>query len=317
MNYKIYSIIVTIYCCQFIAKASYTIALKSIRNTPFEYFAGNKRFSLVEGVLENFQVSRASTCAKPCMWRPKYKLFNFCHRTSCELLSEDVFSTERGPDDLLMDSPNCKYMGMKKIDQPFCKVKGKLKSVTDDSGHEKCEINGKRVDKSWGPWELETVIDTSTEMKQVEKRRVSIDSAHGGKNSGESIRTVFWIQRIYEKNNWEEARQNCEKIGGQLFDNLNGTTAQLDLMIRNMEITDDFYFLGAQKDTAASTVYKNMHGQVIDPSLFVWAYSGEPSQWVNETKIGLYPRTDNRYSAYIYDLKFGWSKRSICDMMKR
>ena len=70
---------------------------------------------------------------------------------------------------------------MKKDSAPSCRTDGRLVDIQNDSQSTLCDIQSKRIDANWSDWaEAETVVDTASEFKEVKRRSVSQQEAHGG-----------------------------------------------------------------------------------------------------------------------------------------
>ena len=253
-----------------------------------------------------------SLCALNCIVHPHCRAFIFCVTRSCKLLSQDVFSTEQF-EDILKNGEKCGYFGMNKNELPNCKEGVRKVSIAVDSPPGRCAINSKRVDRVWTDWKRQRVIDNSVDLKESEVRDIIIDSAHGGVGESESERIVFWIRLIYELLTWDEAKMNCENLGGNLFDDLNGTTAQLDMIIQNIAVQNQLYFLGITTTSHTSNVYYKMDGTVLDNSLLLWSWENEPNQGPLETVLVLCPSVEF-WPLYIHDAPDQNTYYSICDM---
>ena len=56
---------------------------------------------------------------------------------------------------------------MLEYEVPVCKEKGSFKDIRDDRNPEVCYINKKRVDREWGPWEIQPEVSTYYWTKRV------------------------------------------------------------------------------------------------------------------------------------------------------
>ena len=302
------------FCCLSFVDSSLAMGTKSVRvrSGPFQDAKEGKVLVNNSMILFETKTRSRNLCALYCIVQPKCRAFIFCVTRSCKLLSQDVFSTEQF-EWILEDDENCWYFGMNKNELPNCKEGVRNVSIAVDSPPGLCAINAKRIDRVWSDWARQKVIDNATDLKESDVRDIVIDSAHGGVGESESERVVFWIRIIYELLTWDEAKMNCENLGGNLFDDLNGTTAQLDMIIQNIAKQNQLYFLGITTTSHTSNVYYKMDGTVLDNSLLLWSWENEPSQGPLETVLILCPRHDV-FPMYLHDAAYNNSFCSICDM---
>ena len=70
---------------------------------------------------------------------------------------------------------------MKKDSVPSCRRDGEFVDIQKDSQSTLCDIQSKRIDANWSDWaEAETVVDTASEFKEVKRRSLLLEEAHGG-----------------------------------------------------------------------------------------------------------------------------------------
>ena len=300
--------------CLWFVDSSLAIETKSVRTRsgPFQDAKEDKVLVDSSNLLNTIKTRSQNSCALYCIVHPKCRAFIFCVTRLCKLLSQDVFSTEHF-EGILKDGENCGYIGMNKNELPNCKEGVRYVSIVVDHPPGRCAINAKRVDRVWTDWERRRVIDSNVDLKEIEVRDIIVHSAHGGVGESESERVVFWIRLIYELLTWDEAKMNCENLGGNLFDDLNGTTAQLDMIIQNIAVQNQLYFLGITTTTSTSNVYYKMDGTILDNNLILWSWEKEPSRETSETVLALYPGHD-KWPKYIHDAPYNSKFCSICDM---
>ena len=203
-------------------------------------------------------MSTWSECAANCNREPACRSFSICNKLTCELNSDDRFSTEQA-EEILLDDENCNYFGMQQLETPVCIENGFPKDISIDGIPGNCAINEKRIDVEWGRWSTQIVVNTTTEHKLVKTGRIiTVESAHGGVDNDESETTVYWFQRVYEKQTWSKAIEKCETLGGRLFADLDGTTFQQDLMINNIPAA--YYWLGLSKDPNDTSIIRDLDG---------------------------------------------------------
>ena len=74
-------------------------------------------------------------------------------------------------------------------------------------------------------------------------RDVVIDIAHGmNPGSNIAVEVITWYKWIKERQSWEEAKVNCEEMGGKLFYKVNGSKIQLDWL--SEKFVDTCHWLG-------------------------------------------------------------------------
>ena len=169
--------------------------------------------------------------------------------------------------------------------------------------------SSKRVDREWSPWTDAPTIDNTTEWKIYQTRVVLVDFAHGGIQGEDNTENVtVWMKFVNEVKTWQQAKENCEQIGGKLFHDLDGTQTQIDLLLEKMDRAD--HWLGIYRDT--SSVYRTVENKTIDKSLLKWR-AGEPTETtehhVGNSVVLLVNRGLNDFS----EQKL---LQSICDMRK-
>ena len=114
----------------------------------------------------------------------------------------------------------------------FCKEASVQKDVQDYDSSGVCEINMKRVDSRWGPWENEVQIDGQYEFKEVQKRQVIVDIAHGGIQSTDDTKgTKYWLEFVPDSVIWLKRKSTFESLGGKLFSDLDDTPEQLEFFV--------------------------------------------------------------------------------------
>ena len=250
-------------------------------------------------------------CALACNKHPSCLSFNFCGRRTCELNKEDIFSTTNGNQNL-KDDASCRYVGMAKLDHPMCKERGEDKDIQDDIHEGTCAINGKRVDAEWGEWKVDKTpsVDTNTVWKQFEKRGFLLDPAHGGRTDGESQRVYSWIQWVKQSKTWTHAKNNCVRLGGKLFYNLDGTKKQLDFFFDKMDQKP--HWLGIYTKNHKS--WLTVEGSVIAKSRLHW----DPKQGFNAGKKGQKHVANYAGGSYRYlnDRHYSDQYLSVCDLTK-
>ena len=125
-------------------------------------------------------VSSETKCGLICSRSRICRAFTVCNSTICTLYGNDVFSIKKGYG-ILEDHANCNYYGMKQNTAPFCRTDGIVVDIQNNSESAPCSIHKKRFDARWTQWtEAETVIDSAAEFKEVKRRSVAQQEAHGG-----------------------------------------------------------------------------------------------------------------------------------------
>ena len=240
----------------------------AVRNLVFEYVRLNQKAD-AQSLIDKISVPSQTLCAIACNRNKNCLSFNFCHRKTCELNGVDVFSTIEG-EKLLVNATGCKYIGIRKTERPLCEEKGIQKSIQDDVTPGICQINKKRVDRQWGPWEV-LDFDTSSGWGIVEEKRLLLEAAHGGivshRPQGKTIQEYVFVYTLYS---WLSARDNCQRLGGSLLHDLDGTTDQLDKFIARSN-TGEYFWLGFKRAAPNSENWENVDGaqaQLIENNTF-------------------------------------------------
>ena len=200
----------------------------AVRSVVFEDHQSGKR--LTGSLLESEVRLNENKCALACNRHLKCRSFNFCFSLKCQLTSEDAFSVGSNFTSLLLDDPLCSYHGMLQDHRAECNEGEITKNIQYDAYPGSCQINKKRVDEVFGPWEQMPAIETANEWKKYYTRNQLIQSAHGGIISSEgTVKNIEWFKRVDSAQmNWTVAEATCEREGGTLFYNLDGTEEQLD-----------------------------------------------------------------------------------------
>ena len=162
----------------------------TVHSTSFDKTKESKK--LAGYVFATISSTPKTKCALACSKSVICFSFNFCSNQTCELNSEDIYSTQEG-DELLLDDANCMYFGMSRGSAPVCSEKGQVVTSTN-GGNLEYNIVAKQVDREWSSWEEQvTEIDSTTELKIVQKRFIILEAAHGG-NKGLLSLLVFHFQ---------------------------------------------------------------------------------------------------------------------------
>ena len=266
---------------------------------------------LTGGVIMLKTFKSPNQCTSACLTIPECRSVNYCSSRQCDLNFDDVFSIG-GNQSLLISHPDCSYYGMSRNDLPECLDRGQNKDIQDDQDPGPCHVNKKRVDRHWGPWEVDTLIDVKGEFKEFRKRSIAIHFAHGGKlGSNESDRKT-WIRFILQYLSWNEAKIKCENLGGILFSDVDGTRAQLDFLANKS------YYIGAWlgifRETIESQDWVTTTGQKVNNSLLYW----DPNSGGAEPSMGgdmfVVLHSDGSKLYYLHDTYESFPRFSICDM---
>ena len=111
---------------------------------------------------------------------------------------------------------------------------------------------------------------------------------------------------------WDEARDNCEQMGGKLFSDVDGTPEQLDFLAQRLGYRTQW--LGIYRTEASSTQWITTDGKAVDDELLVW-YTGtdiEPDMG-NSLYVTIYC-DDNHQLWNLHDAETHLKFRSVCDM---
>ena len=163
---------------------------------------------------------------------------------------------------------------MKRSSFPICYQKAIEQNIQDDDNPGFCRINEKRIDREWGPWVAEIVVETEKEFKEIEKKQIVVDIAHGGKTGVDPIeRTIKWLLFVPERKNWNDAKVHCESLGGKLFSDLDGTEEQLNFIVETFGYVPMWF--GVHRESAASTQWVTIDGKLVPDDKILWG-SGNP-----------------------------------------
>ena len=205
-------------------------------------------------------------------------------------------------------------MGMNLEEMPACIENDdeSLKDIEDDNSPGNCQINQKRVDKEWSEWEKE-FIDTSEEYKDIDTRHLLSDFAHGGKNgSNETLRVFHWLKIVHLIKMWDEAKDNCEQMGGKLFSDVDGTPEQLNFLAKRFDYRSQW--LGIYRMEASSTQWITTDGKSLgDELLYLDTGTNVEPDMGNNMYVAIYCN-NNRQLRYLHDATSNMKYRSICDM---
>ena len=189
-----------------------------------------------------------------------------------------------------------------------------LKDIQDDWKPEPRQINGKRVDEEWGPWET-VVTETAEEYKEVLIREIQVDWAHGGivGNSTSKIEQ-YWLRLVLESTDFFTAKYNCEALGGKLFSDVDGTAEQLEFLAGRMGYRR--HWLGIYRKHDADEDWIDTKGNVIPGTMLRWDTDpamGEPDLGDNRFVINYVNSFGD--PRHLHDVAISAPSRpSICDM---
>ena len=283
----------------------------TFRSTAFEDPINGKRLDAGK-VIETRQEASSTKCALACSKNDDCLSFGFCGETSCELYNEDIFSTEHG-ENILEEDANCKYSGMKKESKPICQQDGVFADIQGDDGKsEFCLISGKRVDTVWGQWGGEETKYDPPDWKLVNRRETVTEAAHEGLlDLGDSERALDWIKFVDQEMTWEDAKANCETLGGTLFSRVDGTEEQLEFLLQKMN--GKRHWLGIY--TEDHILWKSVKDDIVSSTLLHWK-TGQPNNVGNQQKyVSIYPAWQSVPFTGLADDENSKVKGSVCDMM--
>ena len=168
------------------------------RSSVFADIKTGKRLEL-SSLLQATSVNSVSKCALECNRNDKCLSFGFCDVDVCQLYDADVYSTEYG-EDILVNDPKCRYLGMTKVAKPICQHEGRFEDVQSQNNSEFCLLKEKRVDQKWGAWVEGRKSYNGVDWKEYNVREVLIEAAHGGaKNNDVSEKLVYWIKFVNKR----------------------------------------------------------------------------------------------------------------------
>ena len=195
---------------------------------------------------------------------------------------------------------------MKKDDRAVCQETGVDRNVTDDSPTNWCEINHKRVDSVWSPWEY-YFNATADEWRTIQIRtRYCVGfAAHGGRECTGRSEEILELLLTFGKIpvTWEEAQSFCEASDGELFYNVDGTIQQLIALTDKLE---GAFWTGIR---GSKGKWKGLDGQLIPEERLFWqlgwdfSSAGDSPNYVVANKNGLFHLTSaNHWYFFICDM---------------
>ena len=270
---------------------------------------------LFHNVLEMREQYSMSSCARACNYRPLCRSFTFCSSLRCYLNSEDIYSSG-GDTSLMQDSSYCNYLGMLRNHAPEC-IEGPIaKDIKDDEDPGTCKFNKKRVDQVLGPWELMSPIHTTNEWRVYDTRKQLVAGAHGGKTSPDGVvKNHEWLLRSdLGRMNWTEGKDFCEKLGGAMFYNLDGTKEQLDFVYDTFG--DDTYWIGVSAVGGVNRgQWETVRGMAISSDKLLWKSGDYPKNDTDFTHVMLtYSQKSNRRD-YLKNNLPSYNRFVVCDMI--
>ena len=244
-----------------------------------------------------------SACAVLCAQTPECLSFNFCGFIHCQLNSVDAFSYRLE----FETRKNCVYVGMKANFAPICKERETLRSVKDDSPPNRCETNQKRIDAKWTEWQ--DVISDTAEAWRRNQTRFCTMSFHGGietcTGGTEEITMLDWIVWVRDPRNWGDSKTGCETLGGHLYDDLDGTAAQLEFFEQKLGCRE--HWTGVSR-ASQSSPWKYIDGRVFPTDRLLWG-EGEPQNKVDDLAIV-------SQLSKLNDARKSYTMCSVCDMIQ-
>ena len=277
----------------------------AVRSIAFEKYMLGQRF--VGSVISTFKHANRRQCAFECSKLPHCRSFNLCASKRCEMNSDDEFSV--GLNFTMFNDSNCEYWAMSRDHSPECEERGETKDICDDLAPGECNINLKRVDAIFGPWNLKKDIGP-LEVRTFKVRETLKPSAHGGLDLPPPIENVLWLKVSAENMTWSEAKSYCELANGQLLSNLLGTKEQLDFIYDSFGLKA--YFLGIKaKGQVSSNQWEAIDGTLISPELIIWG-TNQPNVSLEYATVVVI----NGYWRYYLNNGFPFIKRfALCDLI--
>ena len=132
-------------------------------------------------------------------------------------------------------------------------------------------------------------------------------TAHGGKNctpSPPETSCEIWVRVVHKKLNWTDAKQNCQYSGAKLFDDIDGTEAQLRILLQRTNYVK--FFVGLW--TEDGVTWRNGDGDIVPSSKLIWG-GVNPSGDGNVTEVNNYGG-----KAALNDLGERQERISMCDL---
>ena len=188
---------------------------------------------LLNYIIQRERSQRIQSCVISCTINPLCLSINFCEPNLCELNSISIHDART--DQHVSDSTFCVFEGMKTTDRANCVEDFdpmSFKNIEDDENPGLCEINRKRLDSEWGPWQEEQK-QASNSLTRTFTRNCSV-VAHGGVDGCEGKRKEVeqeWMQ-FHRGRPWaySSAKYLCESTGMLLWGAIDGSYEQIRMV---------------------------------------------------------------------------------------
>ena len=263
------------------------------RDISFEDF----RFSKIVTGLDTQGFHRTKTrteCAWLCSTTPECLSFNFYESRNCELNSGASFT----PGAVFQTSHSCSYSGVLKSAALTCQEKGIVLENPDENQQMFCNFEQKMQN-------IDSASVTARDWKKLRSRDCATavgDTDFECEEGDEAI--LLWYKLVSAQQNIDDAKENCANMGGTLFYDVDGTTAQLQQLA--IKLGGNFW-TGIWTDDHVT--WHSPDGNVIPDNLLTWLPPNEPNgaSW-GEKFVGA-------GGAGLLDLVPHAKLKSICDML--
>ena len=215
----------------------------------------------------------STQCGMLCSSSYHCRSFNICNRRICELNQHDVFSIGVKNQHLVIKKKGCNYHGMRRDFAPICDPN------SADLSSDLCGTGGKPVDRIWFFDESVKTNVIADEVMSYQTGEVSVDFAHGGDLGTGPTKVLERLQIVKDYKFWEDAKNSCAKKGGILFSNLDGTSEQLELLVKAQGNVS--FWLGLTVNPSNRSVYSRVGGGSIPDANIQWA-NNQPSKCPDE-----------------------------------
>ena len=208
------------------------------RSVVFDDFRPQSKF--IGHRIESFAHMSKQKCASICLKNPVCLSFNFFVHGYCDLFSDDQF-THKGQ---MVYDRFSSYYGMRNDTYPICSDRGHPRNIQNDSDPNLCQINRKRTDTSWGPWQWDLEVDNNSEWKN-RTWRDCLPAFHGGVISCIEPEEMFeWFKFFQTRIHFSEAKERCESIGGKMFSDICSTAIEQRLQFFDLKLGQSCFWVG-------------------------------------------------------------------------
>ena len=250
-------------------------------------------------------------CAYICLQNPICTSFNYFIYRRCDLFSDDQFTHER---QMVYDRFS-NYHGMRNDTFPVCSEKGYPRNIQNDSDPNLCQINRKRMDTSWGPWQWDLEVDNNSEWKN-RTWRDCLPAFHGGVISCNVPEEMFeWFKFFKTLFHFSDANEACRSFGGNLFSDICSNTIEQRLKLFDLKLEQPVCFWVGLSYDHVQDVWLTMEGnQLPQGCSIIWGSDQPDGPSAEENRMGgfrmnglfdnLHDVLDTDVCSYVCDISY-------------